>query len=387
MRLSTIILSNLVLQENGIRAAARYSGAPPSTVTVALQRLEAELSIPLLRRSGGGLAFSVQSEQTRASLMRLGALCASAYGLPADAAIRRSLDQPVTLEALFRLGEVLRAGSIRKAALRMNVGQPQLTRDISKLEERLCRKLLLRGSHGVTPTEDGIALLDVIDELHEIWGGISKTADNRFMRTLRGKSFGSVIPLGAQSEVSEIVSRVSLRWLDRHKAPLFVASATAEELLTGLDDGRYDAVLLDSVPNEKRYRVIPMMTARLALYGQTLPASLGSPDLADVMARHPLALQSLRSGLRQTTTRFLDDLFGTAWRQKFQLMEIDLVPITLNLVVYHGVISVLPAGLSLPAGQQLRSLILPENYLQTLSLISRQDAQSQRFVRQLQELL
>lgn len=250
MRLSTIILSNLVLQENGIRAAARYSGAPPSTVTVALQRLEAELAIPLLRRSHGGLAFSVQAEQTRASLMRLGALCATVYGLSADdGAIRLSLDHPVTLQALFRLGEVLRAGSIRKAALRMNVGQPQLTRDISKLEERLRRKLLLRGSHGVTPTEDGIALLDVIDELHEIWG-ISTTADNRFMRTLRGKSFGSVIPLGAQSEVSEIVARVSLRWLHRHKSPLFVASATAEELLTGLDDGRYDAVLLDSVPNE-----------------------------------------------------------------------------------------------------------------------------------------
>ena len=133
--------------------------------------------------------------------------------------------------------------------------------------------------------------------------------------------------------------------------------------------------------------MIPLLTSRLALYGQMLPPSLSSPELTDVLARHPMALQSLRSGLRQKTTQFLDDFFGTDWRQKFQLMEIDSVPITLNMVAYHGVISVLPAALSVPAGGQMRSLILPEAYLQTLSLISRQDAQSQRFTRQLQELL
>ncbi len=386
MRLSTIMLCDLVLQEDGIRAAARRSGAPPSTVTAALQRLEAELSIPLVRRSGGSLAFSIQSEQMRSALTRLAALCCDVYAQPPDQAIRAALERPVTLGALFRLTEVLRAGSIRKAALRMSNGQPQLTRDLGQLEQRLGRSLLLRGRRGVTATGIGIALLDTIEELHEIWAAISKTADNRFMRNQRGKSLGSVIPLGAQSEVAELVSRISINWLRRHRVPLFVGSATAEELLTGLDDGRYDAVLLDSAPDEPRYLVTPILTARLALYGQALPASLDSPDLPEVLARHPMALQSLRSGLRQRTTRFLDDFFGPDWRQQFQLMEIDSIPITLNMVMNHGVISILPAMLNLPEGGPLRSLVLPDAYLQTLALISRADPQSQRFTGHLQEL-
>ena len=386
MRVSTIMLCDLVLQEDGIRAAARRSGAPPSTVTAALQRLEAELSIPLVRRSGGKLAFSIQSEQMRSALTRLAVLCCHVYGQPPDQAIRAAQERPVTLEALFRLAEVLRAGSIRKAALHMNIGQPQLTRDLGQLEQRLGRALLLRDRRGVSATDIGIALLDIIEELQGLWTAISKTADNRFMRNLRGKSLGSVIPLGAQSEVAEVVSRMSVNWLRRYKVPLFVASATAEELLTGLDDGRYDAVLLDSAPDEPRYRVTPILTARLALYGQALPASLDSPELAKVLAQNPLALQSLRSGLRQKTTQFLDDFFGPDWRQQFQLMEIDSVPITLNMVVNHGVISVLPAAVSPPEGHRLHSLILPDTYLQTLALISRPDPQSQRFIQQLQEL-
>ena len=322
----------------------------------------------------------------RSALTRLAVLCCQVYGQPPDQAIRAAQERPVTLEALFRLAEVLRAGSIRKAALHMNIGQPQLTRDLGQLEQRLGRALLLRDRRGVSATDIGIALLDIIEELQGLWTAISKTADNRFMRNLRGKSLGSVIPLGAQSEVAEVVSRMSVNWLRRYKVPLFVASATAEELLTGLDDGRYDAVLLDSAPDEPRYRVTPILTARLALYGQALPASLDSPELAKVLAQNPLALQSLRSGLRQKTTQFLDDFFGPDWRQQFQLMEIDSVPITLNMVVNHGVISVLPAAVSPPEGHRLHSLILPDTYLQTLTLISRPDPQSQRFIQQLQEL-
>ena len=77
-------------------------GAPPSTVTAALQRLEAELSIPLVRRSGGKLAFSIQSEQMRSALTRLATLCCRVYGQPPDQAIRAAQERPVTLEAVWR---------------------------------------------------------------------------------------------------------------------------------------------------------------------------------------------------------------------------------------------------------------------------------------------
>lgn len=386
MRLLTIILGDLVLRENGVRAAARISGAPVSTVASALTRLEAELSLQLVRRGGGDLALSVQGEQLRGSLERLSTLCRRVYRLSPDDGLAAILTTPVTLEALFRLAGVLRAGSIRKAALEMQLGQPQLTRTISQIEQRLGRVLMERGSHGVTPTAEGLALIEVIDELQDRWSYLSRTSDNRFERGVRGRSLGSVIPSGSQSEIAEVMARISIRWLQRFPVPLFIASATAEELMTGLDEGRYDAVLLDSGTVENRYRCVPMLAGRLALYGQDLPDTLAGPELMEALSRAPLALQSLRSGLRQKTTQFLDDFCGPDWRWKIRLMEIDSVPVTLNAVLFHGAISVLPASLRLPAGASVKRLLLPADYLQSLSLISRHDARSQRFVEQIQEL-
>ena len=62
------------------------------------------------------------------------------------------------LRALRYLAEVARLGSITKAAMKLNVAQPALSRQIRLLEEELGVTLLLRHRRGVKPTKEGIDL-------------------------------------------------------------------------------------------------------------------------------------------------------------------------------------------------------------------------------------
>src|SRR3569832_402688 len=55
---------------------------------------------------------------------------------------------------------VVETGSFSAAARRLRVGQPAVSKTIAQLESRLCTKLLLRSTHGLTPTEAGQAYFD-----------------------------------------------------------------------------------------------------------------------------------------------------------------------------------------------------------------------------------
>ena len=55
---------------------------------------------------------------------------------------------------------VVETGSFSAAARRLRVGQPAVSKTIAQLESRLGTKLLLRSTHGLTPTEAGQAYFD-----------------------------------------------------------------------------------------------------------------------------------------------------------------------------------------------------------------------------------
>ena len=61
------------------------------------------------------------------------------------------------MEAFVR---VVEAGSFSSAARRLQVGQPAVSKLIAQLENRLGVQLLLRSTHGLTPTEAGRNFLE-----------------------------------------------------------------------------------------------------------------------------------------------------------------------------------------------------------------------------------
>lgn len=60
------------------------------------------------------------------------------------------------LHAMIALVRVVEAGSFSAAAKHLNVGQPALSKLIRQLEERLRVRLLIRSTHGLSPTEAGL---------------------------------------------------------------------------------------------------------------------------------------------------------------------------------------------------------------------------------------
>ena len=75
------------------------------------------------------------------------------------------------LQDLHVLMTVVQAGSMARAAERLNTVQPAVSRSIAELEHALGVRLLDRHRHGVEPTECGRALLDcgvaVFDDLRQ----------------------------------------------------------------------------------------------------------------------------------------------------------------------------------------------------------------------------
>src|ERR1700756_374576 len=62
------------------------------------------------------------------------------------------MDRMAAMEAFVR---VVDAGSFSGAAKQLHLGQPAVSKTVAQLEEWLGVKLLLRSTHGLTPTEAG----------------------------------------------------------------------------------------------------------------------------------------------------------------------------------------------------------------------------------------
>ena len=114
------------------------------------------------------------------------------------------------LQDLHILMTVVQAGSMGKAAQRLNTVQPAISRSIADLEHALGVRLLDRHRQGVEPTEYGRALLDcgvaIFDDLRQ---GLKK------IEFLADPAAGDIrigsIPIAA-SFVSAVIDRLSRRY-------------------------------------------------------------------------------------------------------------------------------------------------------------------------------
>ena len=115
------------------------------------------------------------------------------------------------LQDLHVLMTVVQAGSMGKAAERLNTSQPNISRSIAELEHALGVRLLDRHRQGVEPTEYGRALLDcgvaVFDDLRQGVKNIEFLADPAAGEVRIGCN-----PFLAASFVSAVIDRLSRRY-------------------------------------------------------------------------------------------------------------------------------------------------------------------------------
>src|SRR5882762_690460 len=126
----------------------------------------------------------------------------------ADMQLSDRIGRRIKLQDLHVLMTVVQAGSMGKAAQRLNSTQPNISRAIAELEHALGVRLLDRHRQGIEPTEYGRALLDcgvaVFDDLRQGVKNIEFLADPTAGEVRIGSN-----PLLAATFVSAVVDRLS----------------------------------------------------------------------------------------------------------------------------------------------------------------------------------
>src|ERR1700676_4927104 len=149
------------------------------------------------------------------------------------------IERRMKLQDLHVLMTVMQAGSMGRAAQRLNISQPAISRSIAELEHALGVRLLDRHRQGVEPTEYGRALLDcgvaVFDDLRQGVKNIEFLADPAAGEVRIGCN-----PSVAAGFASAVIDRLSRRY---PRIVFHVMAAETERLHRELSERNVDLLI------------------------------------------------------------------------------------------------------------------------------------------------
>jgi len=146
---------------------------------------------------------------------------------------------------LHYLYEIIELGSLTRAAERLNITQPTLTRILRSMEARVGSPLVKRGRYGVTPTEIGLRLAEEGREIAQRAIRSDEVIEH-WKLGMRGEVRLGVGPMMAASVMSSFFAD----FLDG-SAPysLLVKAGYTAKLIADLQEDEVDAVILPSKIN------------------------------------------------------------------------------------------------------------------------------------------
>jgi LysR family transcriptional regulator, nitrogen assimilation regulatory protein len=366
LNIATICAVRAILAARGVREAARVEGRPAATVSAALSRFEAAVAVPLVCRDSSGLTLTLEAERRFEAINRIADASRQLMNL-ADASSNRPI-APISILGLIRFMEVARSNSIRRAAKNLGVGQPQLTRQISDIERHLGFALLRRNGTGVSCSPCGQAALPIAEQIIQDWDVVSQAATERFRQRVATWRLGTVMPLGHESSIAHMLAAVAAGWEKlRPRQHLAISNTTADELLSGLKARRFDVVLIDHLTVPPEFECHSVKTDALWLVGP--PGLDEDDDIASVIGSRILVLPSQRAGIRQAADQYLRQVIATGTYVPKRIVEVDSVPVIVNMVVRHNCLSVLPQSAVERLPHRLSKWPLPDNYRQQLTLV------------------
>ncbi|MEM6618833.1 MAG: LysR family transcriptional regulator [Pseudomonadota bacterium] len=143
---------------------------------------------------------------------------------------------------LVYLAEIVKFGSMSRAARRLNVGQPTLSRIVKIIEDRVGAPVLRRGRYGVTPTAVGERLAA---QGREIAANTAQAMDwiDQWKKGLTGE-----VRLGVGSLLAATVMGGFFEAPIRQSWPyaIKVVSAYAARAIDAMNEGTLDAAILPS---------------------------------------------------------------------------------------------------------------------------------------------
>jgi len=188
---------------------------------------------------------------------------------------------------------VAELGSLRKAADRLHIAQPALSRRISMLEQELGFHLFERNGRGMVITRQGRKVLEhagrIMDELQQMTSiGHSERTD------LAGS-----VKLGVIPAYSDVIKPLMERLKDQPKISLQVSSGYSGYLLEWLQQGTCDIVVMADPPSLESLVITELHFASILVVG---PAAKGYSETRPIefrqLAENALVLPSERHTLR-----------------------------------------------------------------------------------------
>lgn len=151
------------------------------------------------------------------------------------------------LRQLRYFREVVRLGNFRRAADRLNITQPALSKSIRALETELGVQLLERGVHGVAPTDYGTILLDCAQS---VTMNVDRAAEE--ILSLSGRGGGTVRVGGMTTLMRWLVPAAVRRMMEVDPSAHIVTSiALLDDLVAQLEKGEIDLGLCTLLPGSR----------------------------------------------------------------------------------------------------------------------------------------
>lgn len=237
----------------------------------------------------------------------------------------------IKLQDLHVLMTAVEAGSMSKAAKRLNTTQPNVSRSIADLEHAIGVRLLDRSRQGIEPTEYGRALLNsglaAFDDLRQGIKNIEFLADPVAGEVRIGSSF-----FLAPSFVPAVIDRLSLRY--PRMAFQLVAMQT-DLLLQGLRERNFDVLITQKfgpVDDERMNFDFLFDDSYVVVAGKQSPWVRPRRVKLTELVNEPWLLPPP------------DSIFGLVFRQAFRVCGLDYPRATVLTITPDARMSLLATG-------------------------------------------
>ena len=246
-------------------------------------------------------------------------------GMPRELSLGGRAGRALELRELRYFHSVARTGNFGRAARELNVGQPNVTHQVQRLEQELGTQLLIRHGRGVTLTQAGTCLMDRIDLILGLLSAPleSPPAPERATGTL---SLG-LPPEAAPLLAPRVLAACRGRWPNLSLAIREGSSAALEEWVL---DRRVDIAVLQDPPPLEELEVVPVAAERLGLVADARSTWLDG--MTTVRVRDLAGLRLILPESRHWIRRLVD---SAAFRRGVVLdrvQQADGVPLTKEMV-------------------------------------------------------
>lgn len=245
--------------------------------------------------------------------------------------------------------KVIELGSMGRAALELGVVTSTLSQQISRLEGELSTRLLQRTSHGIVPTDAGLAFLQQAQLA-------IRHADDA-VRAAQSARLSGHVSVGMAPTTSAVLGMPFMAAM-RERYPdirLHLVESLSGNLAAMIAARRLDLAILFRVEAGRRWSVAPLLDERLFVVAREglpgLPA--GAQVRLDELGRLPLLLPTGPHGLRA----LIDAALANAPGKLDIVAEIDGLSLLMDAVLAGIGATIQPgAALARLAGQPLTTI-------------------------------